>query len=148
MADAVLSQRNLGFKWAPDYTPLHLPAQPFIDSLIKFAGMHLFVDKDALELLGYSRFEADRRQPDVVWLYYSVAQSRERRGYATEGVGAQVRWLLERAEIEILKADVARSNLASKAVLKKLGFTPTAPGIQEVWQLSRTAMSKTSNVSR
>jgi len=137
-ADAVLSQQDLGFTWAPDFTPLHVPAQPFIDSLLKFAGMHLLVDAVAGELLGYTRFEADRRQPEVVWLYYGVAESRQGRGFATEGVRAQVEWLLSQADVQTLKADVARSNLPSKAVLTKLGFTPTSPGIQEVWQLGRT----------
>jgi RimJ/RimL family protein N-acetyltransferase len=91
--------------------------------------------KGDAEVLGYSRFEADRRQPEVVWLYYGVAESRQGRGFATEGAGAQVRWLLDQPDVPILKADVARSNLASKAVLAKLGFNPTTPGIQEVWQL-------------
>ena len=138
MANAVLSQQDLGFTWAPGFTPLHVPAQPFIDSLRKFAGMHLLVDAVAGELLGYTRFEADRRQPEVVWLYYGVAESRQGRGFATEGVRAQVEWLLSQADVQTLKADVARSNLPSKAVLTKLGFTPTSPGIQEVWQLGRT----------
>ena len=137
IADAVLRQQDLGFTWAPGFTPLHIPAQPLIDSLFKFAGMHLLVDTDGAELLGYSRFEADRRQPEVVWLYYGVAESRERRGYATEGVGAQVQWLLDQPAVQVLKADVARSNLASIAVLKKVGFAPTTPGIQEVWHLRK-----------
>lgn len=91
MANALLSQQELGLLWASDYRPLNVPAMPFIDSLTKFAGMHRFVDQGAAEVIGYSRFEADRSRPEVVWLYYGVAESRQGHGFATEGAGAQVR---------------------------------------------------------
>lgn len=93
MADGILRQQDLGLVWPPDYTHMHVPAQTLIDSLIKFAGMHLLLKKDTGEVLGHSRFEADGQQPEVVWLSYAVADLRHRRGYATEGVGAQVKWL-------------------------------------------------------
>jgi len=134
MADGILRQQTLGLMWPSDYTHLHVPAQTFIDSLTKFAGMHLLVDKDAGEVLGHSRFEADGGQPEVVWLSYAVADSRQCRGYATEGVGAQVKWLHDQPQVRIIKGEVIdpANNRGSVRVLEKLGFTAISP---TVWQL-------------
>jgi len=137
MAQRLLNQEQLGFVWTSGFTPLDPPALAFIDSVSKFAGMHLLVDKDADEVLGYSRFEADGREPEVVWLYYGIAEQRRRHGYATEGAGAQVRWLLDQPRVRLVKAEVKRGHIESQCVLRKLGFTLGPPGFQEVWELTR-----------
>ena len=115
--------------------PGSIPAQAFIDSLPKFAGLHVFLSNELGEAVGYSRFEAGRSTPETVWLYYGVAQQRQGRGFGTEGVGAQVDWLLSQGQVHAVKADVHRSNDASKAVLLKLGFRRGSNAIQEVWVL-------------
>jgi RimJ/RimL family protein N-acetyltransferase len=139
MAQGLLNRDDLGFAWTPGYTPLDPPALALIDSLNKFAGMHLFVDRDAHQVLGHSRFEADGRQPEAIWVSYGVAEQRRRCGYATEAVGAQVRWLLDQPRIRVIKAEIKRGHVASQGVLRKLGFREGPPGFQEVWELSRPA---------
>jgi hypothetical protein len=137
MAQGLLNQEPLGFAWTPGFTPLDAPALALIDSLTKFAGMHLLVDRVAEEVIGYSRFEADGRQPESVWLYYGIAEQRRRLGYATEGVGAQVLWLLGQPHVRLVKAEVRRGHIESQGVLQKLGFTQGPLGFQEVWEHSR-----------
>jgi hypothetical protein len=134
MADAILRQQTLGLIWPSDYTTLNVPAQPLIDSLIKCAGMHLLVEKDAGEVIGHTRFEADGQQPEVIWLSYAVADSHRCRGYATEGVGAQVKWLREQPQVQVIKGEVIdpTNNRGSVRVLEKLGFTAISP---TTWQL-------------
>src|SRR5712691_5200342 len=95
MAVALLGANPLiGLPWAPGIAPVHIPAQAFLDSLKKSAGLHLFLSKELGEVLGYSRFEADGSAPKTVWLYYGIARERQGLGLGTEGVKAQVDWLL------------------------------------------------------
>jgi RimJ/RimL family protein N-acetyltransferase len=123
----------LGLQWAQGYDPLEIPAQPFIESLDKAAGMHLFLTRDPEEVVGYSRFEAGRLTSNTFWISYGVAERRRSLGFATEGVGAQVTWLGSLPGVEFIKADVHRANEPSRSVLKKLGFTREQGAYGEVW---------------
>ena len=136
-----------GLRWAPSFAPVHIPAQAFIDSSRKFAGLHLFLSKELGEVLGYSRFEVERSAPETVWLYYGVAEQRQRRGFGTEGVKAQVEWLSDQPRIEAVKAYVHWTNEGSIVLLRKLGFRRATTGKQELWVLDVTSATDESAVT-
>jgi RimJ/RimL family protein N-acetyltransferase len=58
----------------------------------------------------------------VLSIGYSVLPQYRRRGYATEAVGALIRWGLARTDVERIIADTYAELVASIGVLEKNGF--------------------------
>jgi RimJ/RimL family protein N-acetyltransferase len=59
---------------------------------------------------------------------YSVLPEFQRQGYATEIVGALLRWSQQQLEAPIIEAETDEDNLASRRVLEKLSFTQIDSG--------------------
>ncbi len=60
---------------------------------------------------------------------YSVLPQFQGRGYATEMVGALVRWAFAQPDVAHIAAETEWANPASVAVLAKLGFTAAGPSV-------------------
>lgn len=54
---------------------------------------------------------------------YGVADPYQRRGYATEAVGALVAWLDDQTDVRVVRAEVLADNVASRGVLERNGFS-------------------------
>jgi 8-oxo-dGTP diphosphatase len=65
-------------------------------------------------------------------LGYWVGQRFWRHGVATEAAGRLARWALANLDIETIEATVARDNIASISVLRRLGFRHIGEGV-ETW---------------
>ena len=61
----------------------------------------------------------------VTEIGYGIGDDYQGCGYATEAVAALVDWALGQPNTVTVKAEVEASNVASKCVLEKAGFTPT-----------------------
>ncbi len=70
-----------------------------------------------------SYWENDRRQVPTKSLVYQLHPDYQRRGYATEAVGAVIRCLFAETDTQLITADAVVQNAASLALLRKLGFT-------------------------
>ncbi|WP_461218546.1 GNAT family N-acetyltransferase [Lapidilactobacillus salsurivasis] len=66
-----------------------------------------------------------KQADDSCWLGYSIRRTEARHGYAFEAVSAVIQWLKEQG-ITTIKAEVARANLPSLGLLKKLNFIDQA----------------------
>jgi RimJ/RimL family protein N-acetyltransferase len=58
----------------------------------------------------------------TVEIGYSIVTEFQRRGYASEGVGALIDWAFEHAEVGRVIAETLPELAGSQAVLRKLGF--------------------------
>lgn len=56
---------------------------------------------------------------------YGISEEYRGRGYAAEAVSALVDWALSHSNVVGVKAETEKSNIASRSVLKKVGFVPT-----------------------
>jgi 8-oxo-dGTP diphosphatase len=64
------------------------------------------------------------------WLGYWVGRRFWGHGVATEGAGRLARWALAHLDIDRLAANVATDNVASAAVLRRIGFRQTGEGVE------------------
>ena len=64
------------------------------------------------------------------WLGYWVGRRFWGHGVATEAAGRLARWALANLDIDGLAANVATDNLASAAVLRRIGFRDTGEGVE------------------
>lgn len=65
---------------------------------------------------------------EMVEVGYSIVESFQGQGYATEATRALVDWAFDQDEVERLVADTLPELSASRAVLRKLGFEPAGEG--------------------
>ena len=56
---------------------------------------------------------------------YGILEEYQRQGYATEAVGAAVRWALQQPGVSRVEAETEPDNRASQRVLEKCGFLPS-----------------------
>ena len=73
-------------------------------------------------LVGLGGFGGPPDQDGCVSLSYSVVTSHQRRGYATEAVGALVSWALGASSVQQVEAEPLPRMLDSIAVLERTGF--------------------------
>ncbi len=64
---------------------------------------------------------------------YGLAVPYRRKGYATEAVGAYVKWLESRADVVQIDAEVRADNVASRRLLERLGFTVALVEGSYIW---------------
>lgn len=64
-------------------------------------------------------------QNGAVEIGYGIEPPHQRSGYATEAVGAAVRWAMKQKGVWVVTAETEPGNEASQHVLKKCGFKPT-----------------------
>jgi RimJ/RimL family protein N-acetyltransferase len=70
-------------------------------------------------------------QDGMAEIGYSVLPQYQGRGYATEMVGALVRWALGQPGVARVVAETEWANPASVRVLRKAGFAPVGPTTEE-----------------
>ena len=93
-----------GIRWAITLKPSH--------QMIGSCGFHLYDGRNQKLEIGYELHSA-------YW----------RRGIMTEAVAAVLQFCFERLEAHRVEADVTEGNVASAALLKKLGFT-----LEGIWR--------------
>jgi RimJ/RimL family protein N-acetyltransferase len=81
-------------------------------------------------LLGTGGFKGKFVAPGTCEVGYSVMETHQRRGYATEVVAALVDWAFSHPEIERVVAHTLPELTPSIRVLEKNGFTPAAPPLE------------------
>jgi ribosomal-protein-alanine N-acetyltransferase len=84
-------------------------------------GLWLVIAHDVSELAGSAGFKGRPDRHGCVEIGYGIEPGRRGRGYATEAVGALVRWAWDRGVTRIV-AECHRDNRASARVLTKLGM--------------------------
>ena len=61
----------------------------------------------------------------VAEIGYGISEEYQNQGYATEAVGAAVKWALKQSGVKQIEAETEPDNNASRRVLEKCGFIPT-----------------------
>lgn len=85
---------------------------------------------------------AARGYTPEVGLYYAISPAQRRRGYAAEAAEALVRYALREMRVARVVATTSRDNIASMAVMRRLGMTveenpqPEPPWLQVVGVLA------------
>ena len=82
-----------------------------------------FVERPADRIVGSARFKAAPDERGWVEIGYGVAPECQGRGVATEGVFALVAWAFAQPTVRAVYAETATTNLPSRRVVEKLGFT-------------------------
>ena len=81
-------------------------------------------------LVGYGGFKGRPAEGDCE-VGYSVVESHQRRGLATEGTRALVKWAFESREVSVVCAHTLPELIPSIGVLGKLGFAFVGDGQEE-----------------
>lgn len=88
-------------------------------------GFFVHLKDEPSEVIGQANiFNIARKSFQCGTLGYSIAKAHEGRGYMTEACGAVVSYAFETMNLHRVQAGHLPENLASGAVLRKLGFTP------------------------
>ncbi len=104
-------------RFTPQYAEL-------MDAYAKQDNRLLLELKGEGKVIGVVSFwEDDRRHVPAKELVYQLHPDYQRKGYATEAVGAVIRYLFEETDTLLIVADAVAQNAASQALLRKLGFT-------------------------
>lgn len=122
--------RLLGVKSPPSWPPEHNGPETrnWVRSLLRkhpdepgFASWYLIGDGELVGILGY------KGPPDAegsVEIGYSIVAERQRRGFATRGIGLLVARALTDPRVIVICAETLPDGLASQGVLLKCGFVP------------------------
>jgi RimJ/RimL family protein N-acetyltransferase len=81
----------------------------------------VFIAADAHEVVGSGAFKAEPCDGSIE-LGYGIAPSRRGLGYATAGVEQMLRLVFVHSEIDVVRAETAVDNVASRRVVEKAGF--------------------------
>ena len=77
-----------------------------------------------------------QRYPDkdgAVQIGYMIRQEYQRSGYMTEALKRGISWILEQPDVSALLAETAKSNLASRRVLEKIGMSVCEETDKSLW---------------
>lgn len=84
---------------------------------------YVIVRKDIDEVIGMIHLmECNDRAVEVMEIGYTMNPSQRRRGYATEAVGAILRYLLQELHLDMVIAGVLEDNKISLKMIETLGF--------------------------
>ncbi|MCI0765560.1 GNAT family N-acetyltransferase [Bacillus sp. TL12] len=86
----------------------------------KWSG--LIIHKEDNVIIGDMGCKGAPDSMGTVEIGYSIVPEYQGNGYATEMAKAFVEWLQQTNEVQIIKADCFKSNIASSKVLEKTGF--------------------------
>lgn len=81
------------------------------------------------KIVGSVVFHGAPDQQGSVEVAYGVEEESQGRGYATEAVGASVKWALSHPGVRVVRAATPPWHVPSKRVLEKCGFEPV--GVRE-----------------
>lgn len=102
-------------------------AQGFTPWFIWYA---LLEEEERKTLVGSLGFKGPPDRAETVEVGYSMLPQYQGRGIATEMVGALVEWALRQDGVSRVIAETTPDNAQSLAVLRKIGFTGTGPGLE------------------
>lgn len=102
-------------------------------------GLHAVGLRASLEMVGFIGFHTrpnpDYLQtiaPNAVELGYTIFLPYRRRGFAEESIRGMLDWAVKNHPLDSFIASVSPTNLASTALVKKLGFQKISEQIDEV----------------
>jgi ribosomal-protein-alanine N-acetyltransferase len=87
-----------------------------------------WVLRDERVLIGSGGFGGKPDHNGKMEIGFSIVDSHHGRGYATEAVGALIRWTGSQKDVRRIVAATVDSNIASRRVLQKCGFYEVGPG--------------------
>jgi RimJ/RimL family protein N-acetyltransferase len=87
-------------------------------------GMYHVVESEGDTTVGHVGFHGAPGDDHATRIGYAIAEDVRGRGYATEAVGWIVELAMAQPEVTMVRADTARTNLASQRVLERNGFVP------------------------
>ena len=79
------------------------------------------------ELVGFLQFDRDAERHTTAELGLFIVEASRGRGYATSAAALGLEQAFFEQRFEVIRADCAVSNVASRRVLEKLGFASSAP---------------------
>lgn len=83
-------------------------------------SLEVLETEDLVGDIGFARADGE---PGVMKVGYTVAPEFQRRGYATEAVGALVDYLLDTLGVDVVRAFASAENVPSIRVAEKVGMT-------------------------
>jgi [ribosomal protein S5]-alanine N-acetyltransferase len=95
---------------------LHPDAEPL-------SGILILIEKAGMVAVGNMGTKGPPDEGGTVDIGYGMNPSSEGRGYMTEAVRGFADWLLARPEVRRVTADCLDTNIGSRRVLEKAGFT-------------------------
>ena len=93
-------------------------------------GVYRKTTQELIGDIGMHFLPPDARQVEIG---FTIGPQHQRQGYATEAVGALLSYLFERLHKHRLIASVDPRNIASIALLEKMGMRKEAHHIQSIW---------------
>jgi len=118
--------------WPPPFNDEH-SQQYFLASLQKAeardVGWNLWfcVRREPRELIGNAGFKGSPKD-GLVEIGYSILETHQRQGYATEAVGGLLRWAFQNPEVRRVVADTLAGLMPSIRVMEKSGFAFVGDG--------------------
>jgi ribosomal-protein-alanine N-acetyltransferase len=85
-------------------------------------GVWLMIERGGGTVVGDAGFVGPPDASGIVEIGYGVVPERRRLGYATEAVGALVRWALAQPGVQAVAAACDAENVASIRTLERAGF--------------------------
>jgi ribosomal-protein-alanine N-acetyltransferase len=86
-------------------------------------GPYLVMERETNKIIGDIGFKGKPSADHIVEIGYGLIPSAQNKGYATEAVGALVKWAFASGQVKKIIAECLQDNLASIKVLEKLGMT-------------------------
>ena len=108
--------------------------QKLIDLFAQRESQYMVTLKESGEVIGtINVFADDSRAVDTMEIGYSIAHAHQRKGYAFEALSALLNLLQNDLCLEMVTAGVLPENIASKQLLRKLGFREEGLRHKVVW---------------
>lgn len=106
-----------------DAGPLHwrLP-QVYKDQMSNKWFVRLIIEQDTRQVVGTTSFHEPPSTEGLLEIGIEIVQEKQRKGFATEALIAMWTWALTHDEVKTLRYCVGESNVASIALIEKLGF--------------------------
>jgi RimJ/RimL family protein N-acetyltransferase len=93
--------------------------------------LRAIVVRDEGIAVGFLNFHAEPDASGVAELGYEVHPARRRRGYALEAARGAMAWAMDRG-VRVVRASVSPANVASLAIVERLGFVHVGEQIDEI----------------
>ena len=84
--------------------------------------------KDDGTLVGGIEFKGIPNEKGEIEVGYGIEPEHQRKGYATEAVGAMIKWAFEHDDVKVFQAQTDPDNEISKKVLRKNGLIEVGVG--------------------
>ncbi|WP_242143237.1 MULTISPECIES: GNAT family N-acetyltransferase [unclassified Bacillus cereus group] len=106
------------------------------DASLLYWGSWLVVRKSDGRMIGDIGFKGAPNRQKEVEIGYGFLEEYWNKGYATEAVGALVRWAFQTSKVETIRAETLHNNIGSIRVLEKLNMKQIGKTEKMIkWQL-------------